>query len=78
MKNIIVSLCLIGSGCIILASLHAGTALAYFLLAGVIPGTTIALSSTEMLAFYTVMLGLVFARLFVYFYKRRPIIQKKA
>lgn len=63
MRKVIIITCLTLSGLIILDSLNAGHALMMFLLAGVIPGTNIALSATITLEFFALMTGFVVARL---------------
>lgn len=65
MKKSITILLLILSGIIILDSLNAGQALFMFLLAGVIPGTDISLSSTTTLALFGGLMGFVLARVFM-------------
>lgn len=50
----------------ILDSLNAGEAIAMFFLAGVIPGTNIAISATRMFEFFTLLLGFTLSRITVY------------
>ena len=47
----------------ILDTLNAGYALAMFLLAGVIPGTNIAISATTMLQAFTLLIGFILSRI---------------
>ena len=63
MKKAIIFACLILSGIIILDSLHAGHAIMMFLLAGVIPGTNVALSASTTMELFALLLGLVVGRL---------------
>jgi hypothetical protein len=63
MRKAIVVTCLIFSGLIILDSFNAGHILMMFLLAGVIPGTNIALSATTMMEIFALLTGLVIGRL---------------
>jgi hypothetical protein len=63
MRKIIIFVCLILSGFMILDSLNMGQALMMFLLAGVIPGTNIAISAQVMVEFFALVSGFVFARL---------------
>lgn len=62
MKKSITILLVILSGIMILDSLNAGQALFMFLLAGVIPGTDISLSSSTTLALFGGLAGFVLAR----------------
>ncbi len=61
----------------ILDSLNAGHALMMFLLAGIIPGTSISLSADVMMQFFALLIGFVLARLVgnatVQFFTRFPI-----
>ena len=63
MRNTIIFTCLVLSGLMILDSLNAGHALMMFFLAGVIPGTNIAISAQVMVEFFALASGFVFARL---------------
>ena len=47
---------------LILDSVNAGHALVMFFLAGVIPGTNIAISATNMLEVFTLLIGLTLSR----------------
>ena len=64
MKKRIIFTCLVGSAILILDSLHAGQLLIQFILTGVLPGTSIALSASFMLAIYALVGGFFFSRLF--------------
>lgn len=50
------------SAIIILDSLNAGHALFMFFLAGIIPGTNIAISATRMLEIFTLLIGFTLSR----------------
>ena len=63
MRKSIIITCLILSGLIILDSLNAGHILVMFLLAGVVPGTNIALSASTTMELFALMIGLVIGRL---------------
>lgn len=63
MRKIIITTCLILSGLIILDSLNLGHILMMFLLAGVIPGTNIAISASTMMEFFALLIGVVIGRL---------------
>ena len=63
MRKAIIITCLILSGLIILDSFNTGQVLIMFLLAGVIPGTNIALSATTMMEIFALTTGLVIGRL---------------
>jgi len=62
MKKAIIITCVILSGFLILDSINAGHALMMFLLAGVIPGTNIALSADRMMEGFALLTGFVLAR----------------
>jgi hypothetical protein len=62
-KQVVTIISLIGSGIIILDSLQVPQALFMFLLAGIVPGTSIVLSGEQMLDFYLLIGGFIFARL---------------
>jgi len=62
MKKALTILFLSLSIMIILDSLNAGHALFMFLLAGVIPGTNIAISASNMLEFFTLLIGFTLSR----------------
>ncbi|MCD8561557.1 hypothetical protein LRY29_00575 [Candidatus Saccharibacteria bacterium] len=64
MRRRVILTCLILSGLIILDSLNAGHALVMFLLAGIIPGTSIAISGGQMLALFALAAGIVVGRIF--------------
>ncbi len=80
MRKSIIITCLILSGLIILDSLNVGHLLVMFLLAGVIPGTNIALSASTTLELFTLLIGLVIGRLsaraFQPVFARLPILKK--
>lgn len=63
MKKTIIITCLVLSGFIILDSLNAGHVLMMFLLAGVIPGTNVAISASTMMEVFALLTGLVVGRL---------------
>lgn len=50
---------------LILDSMNVMHALAFFMLAGIIPGTNIVLNADRMLEFFTLLLGFVLARISV-------------
>lgn len=62
-KHIIITICLGASALIVLDSLNAGQAIAMFLLAGVIPGTDVAISGAHMLEFFTILIGFTLSRI---------------
>ncbi|MDB5161723.1 MAG: hypothetical protein JWM52_231 [Candidatus Saccharibacteria bacterium] len=62
MRRVVIISCVILSGLMILDSLNAGHALMMFLLAGIIPGTSIALSADVMMQFFALLIGFVLAR----------------
>lgn len=62
-RKTIITTCLILSGLIMLDSLNVGHILMMFFLAGVIPGTNIALSASTMMEVFTLLIGLVIGRL---------------
>jgi hypothetical protein len=63
MKKTIALILTILSALLILDSMDAFHALAMFMLAGIVPGTHIALSATFMLELFTLLLGFVLARI---------------
>lgn len=63
MKKVIVYLALIGSLIIILSSFQFGHALAFFLLAGIIPGTDIIVSPSQMFTIIALIAGFAISRL---------------
>lgn len=62
MKKVITIIFVILSIVIILDSMNAVHALAMFFLAGIIPGTNIALSATSMLEAFTLLIGFTLSR----------------
>jgi hypothetical protein len=62
MKKKIAIICNVASLIIILYSVGAGYKIMMFLLAGIIPGTNIALSSTQMLILIIVLISAILAR----------------
>lgn len=54
------------SGILILDSMNVGHDIAFFMLAGIIPGTNIVLNADRMLEIFTLLLGFVLARLSVH------------
>jgi len=63
MRKAIITTCLVLSGLMILDSMNAGHALVMLFLAGVIPGTNIAVSGQTMLSVFALLIGFVLARL---------------
>ncbi len=63
MKKALTILFLSLSAILILDSLNAVHALMMFLLAGVIPGTNIAISGDRMLEFFTLLIGFTLSRI---------------
>ncbi len=64
MRRRVIITCISLSGIIILDSLNAGHAAVMFLLAGIIPGTNIAISGGQMLALFALAAGIVVGRIF--------------
>lgn len=64
MRKTIIFTSLVLSGIMILDSFNAGHALMMFLLAGVIPGTNLAISAQNMIEFFALLTGFVLARIF--------------
>ncbi len=62
MRKTIIITCLVLSGLIILDSMNTGHALMMLFLAGVIPGTNIAVSGQTMMSFFALLIGFVLAR----------------
>lgn len=62
MKKTITIILTILSGILILDSLNAGQAVAMFLLAGIIPGTNIAISGARMFEIFTLLIGFTLSR----------------
>lgn len=54
------------SGILILDSMNVGHAIAFFFLAGIIPGTNIVLNADRMLEVFTLLLGFVLARVSIH------------
>ena len=54
------------SGILILDSMNVGHDLAFFFLAGIIPGTNIVLNADRMLEVFTLLLGFVLARVSIH------------
>lgn len=69
MKKIITIALITFSLLIILDSLNFGHAIMMFLLAGVIPGTNIAIDGARMLEFFALAAGFTLARVMAYFAK---------
>ncbi|HWT39857.1 MAG TPA: hypothetical protein VN081_01095 [Dongiaceae bacterium] len=63
MKKLVTIIFLSLSAILILDSMNVGQAVAMFLLAGVIPGTNIALSGTIMLEVFALLIGFTLARI---------------
>jgi hypothetical protein len=68
MRKKIIIACLILSGLLILDSMNVGHAFMMFFLAGVIPGTNLALSAQTTLELFALLTGFVLARLVSRFY----------
>ena len=66
MKKTITIICITLSLLIILDSFNFAQALVMFLLAGVIPGTNIAIDGARMLEFFALLAGFTVARVMVY------------
>lgn len=66
MKKAIIITCLVLSGLIILDSLNTAQALMMLLLAGVVPGTSFALSAQTMMSIFALLTGFVVARIMNY------------
>jgi hypothetical protein len=66
MRKLIITACTILSILMILDSLNAGHALVMFVLAGVIPGTNIAIDAGRMLELFTLLIGFTLSRLTLY------------
>lgn len=83
MKKAVITFCLIGSGLIILSSLNIMHSLTLFFLAGVIPGTNIALTPVEMMAASATAITIVVLRITVWprlakaFFLEPPVVKKK-
>lgn len=63
MKKIITLILIALSGIMILDSLNAGEALFMFVLAGIVPGTSLSISGTTMLALFGGLIGFVLSRI---------------
>ncbi len=66
MKKNLTIILTIFSTLLILDSLRLGDAVIMFLLAGVIPGTNIAISGAQMLEFYLLIIGFMLGRVTMY------------
>lgn len=83
MKKTITTLCLVGSGLIILSSFDFAHSLVLFLLAGVIPGTNVALTPIDMMAASATAITVVILRLVLWprfahaFFLQPPVTRKK-
>jgi len=62
MKKTLTILCISLSLILILDSVNAGHALVMFFLAGIIPGTNVAISAASMLEFFTLLIGFTLSR----------------
>lgn len=62
-KKVIIIACIAASAFIILDSMNAAHALFMFFLAGIIPGTNIAVSATQMLEIFAVLIGFTLSRI---------------
>ena len=63
MSKFVIVTCLILSGVLILDSLNVGHSIALFILAGVVPGTSLVIGANQMLAAFALLLGFIFGRL---------------
>lgn len=63
MKKTIIILCISLSALMILDSMNAGHALVMFVLAGVIPGTNVAIDASNMLILFTLLIGFTLSRI---------------
>jgi hypothetical protein len=83
MKKTITTVCLVGSGLLVLSSLDLTHSLILLLLAGVIPGTNIALTPIEMMAASATAITIVILRIAVWprlartFFLAPPVVRKK-
>lgn len=62
MKKTFTTILIVASLVLILDSMNAGQAIAMFLLAGVVPGTSFIMSADQMLGLFAGLLGFVIAR----------------
>lgn len=77
MKKTFTTIFVIASLVLILDSMNTGQAVAMFLLAGVIPGTSLVMSADHMLGLFAGLIGFVMARITIwtfhtYTYSRNP------
>lgn len=63
MKKTLTILCISLSALMILDSMNAGHALVMFFLAGVIPGTNVAIDAARMLELFTLLIGFTLSRI---------------
>jgi hypothetical protein len=83
MKKTITTLCLVGSGLIILSSLDLIRTLTLFFLAGIIPGTNIAVTPIDMMSASATAITIVILRITVWprlakaFFLEPPVVKKK-
>jgi hypothetical protein len=83
MRKAVITFCLIGSGLIILSSFDVTRTLVLLLLAGVIPGTDIALSPIDMMAATATAFTIIVLRITVWpriakaFFLAPPVVKKK-
>jgi len=66
MRKAIIIICTVLSGLLILDSINAGHSLMMFLLAGIIPGTTIAISAQQMMEVFALLIGFTLSRVVTY------------
>lgn len=62
MRNAIITICLVGSLIAILSAFQTGEAITMFLLAGVIPGTSMVISPSDTLVLIALIAGFVISR----------------
>lgn len=78
MRNFIIITCLGLSFYMILDSMNAGHALVMFLLAGVIPGTNIAIEAGRMFEFFTLLIGFTLSRVTLHLLRLSNVRQRVA
>lgn len=83
MKKTITTLCIVGSGLIVASSFDVAHSLVLFFLAGVIPGTNIALTPIEMMAASATAITIVILRIVAWprfarvFFLEPPVSRKR-
>lgn len=80
MREKVIITCLVLSGLMILDSLNVGQSILMFFLAGVIPGTSVAINAQTMMEIFALLTGFVVARLlnrfFISLFNRVPLRQR--